>query len=90
MRYTTKEMVGGVNIPKLSQLQFCEGYVEGKINRKPFYPVKEIRSTRRLERTHSDVCGPMSAESISRQKYFVMLMDDYSRTCAAYFSASEV
>ncbi len=50
---TTKEVVGGVNIPKLSQLRFSEGCVEGKMNRKPFYPVKELRSTRRLERIHS-------------------------------------
>ncbi len=76
---TTKEMVDGVNIPKLSQLRFCEGCVEGKMNRKPFYPVKEIHSTRRLERIH------MSVESISQQKYFVTFINDYSRTYTVYF-----
>ena len=88
---TTKEVVGGVNIPKLSQLlRFCEGCVEEKMNRKPFNPVKELRSTRRLEHIHSDVCGPMSVESISRQKYFVTFIDDYSRILCCLLSASEV
>ncbi len=27
----------------------------------------------------------MSVESISRQKYFIMFINDYSRTCAVYF-----
>lgn len=38
----SKDMVGGVNLPKLSRFQFCEGCVEGKIKRKPFHPVGEI------------------------------------------------
>ena len=74
-----------MRIPKLSQLLFCEGCVEGKMKRKPFQPVGEIRSTRLLERVHSDVCGPLSVESIGRKKYFVTLMHDYSRCCRVYF-----
>ena len=80
----SKEMVGGVKLAKMTQLHFCEGCVEGKMKRKPFHPVGEIRSTRRLERVHSDVCGPLP-ESIGRGKYFVTFIDDYSRTCAVYF-----
>lgn len=44
----------------------------------------EIRSKRRLEIVHSDVCGPMSTESIGGNKYFVTFIDDYSRCCAVY------
>ena len=45
----------------------------------------EIRSTRRLQLVHSDVCGPMQTESIGGHKYFVSFIDDYSRCCAVYF-----
>ena len=47
--------------------------------------VGEIRSTRRLQLVHSDMCGPMQTESIGGHKYFVSFIDDYSRCCAVYF-----
>ena len=51
-----KELVTGVKISKVVKLSFCEGCVEGKMHRKPFKPVGEIRSTRKLQLIHSDVC----------------------------------
>ena len=44
----------------------------------------ELRSTRKLQLVHSDVCGPMQTESFGGQKYFVTFIDDYSRCCAVY------
>ena len=55
------------------------------MHRKPFKTVGEIRSTRKLELVHSDVCGPMSVDSIGGRKYFMTFIDDYSRCCAVYF-----
>lgn len=81
----SKEMVRGMKVMKTAELSFCEGCVQGKMKRKPFESVGEIRSTRRLQRVHSDVCGPMSVESIGRQKYFVTFIDDYTRCCSVYF-----
>ena len=62
------------------------------MQRKPFSAIGEIRSTRKLQLIHSDVCGPMPTESIGGNKYFVTFIDDYSRCCAVYFlkSKSEV
>ena len=34
-----------------------------------------------LERIHSNVCGPFSTTSISRHKYFVIFIDDFSQKC---------
>jgi transposase InsO family protein len=34
---------------------------------------------------HSDICGPMSVESISGSSYFVTFIDDYSRRTWIYF-----
>ena len=80
-----KELVTGVTIQKGAELSFCEGCVEGKMSRKQFKPVGEIRSRRKLQLIHSDVCGPMQKESIGGSKYFVTFIDDYSRCCSVYF-----
>ncbi len=83
--YDFGDVAKGVRISNLSDLSFCEQCVEGKMQRKPFKPVGEIRSTRKLERIHSDVCGPMPTESFGGQKYFVTFIDDFSRYCKVYF-----
>ena len=68
-----------------TSLSFCEGCVEGKMHKKPFNSVGEIRSKRKLQLVHSDVCGPMQTESLGKKKYYVTFIDDYSRCCAVYF-----
>jgi hypothetical protein len=80
-----KDVVKGMKISKISDLSFCEGCVEGKIHRNPFKAVGEIRSTKKLQLIHSDVCGPMRTESLGGHKYFVTFIDDYSRYCCVYF-----
>ena len=81
----SKKLVNGMDISKSANLSFCEGCVEGKMHRNPFNSVGEIRSTEKLQLVHSDVCGPMSTESIGGKKYFVTFTDDYSRCCSVYF-----
>ena len=80
-----KKLAAGIRLPKGATLSFCEGCVAGKMTRKSFKPVGEIRSKKRLQLIHSDVCGPMPTESIGGHKYFVTFIDDYSRCCAVYF-----
>ena len=72
------------NVTKAS-LDFCEGCVEGKMSRKPFKPVGEIKTTRKLQLVHSDVCGPMPVQSFSGARYFVTFIDDYTRCVKVYF-----
>ena len=79
-----KQMVTGVKIPKSEYLSFCEGCLEGKMHRSPCKSVGAIRSQRKLELVHSDVCGPMSVDSLGGHQYFVTFIDDYSRSCAVY------
>ena len=55
------------------------------MHRQPFKPVGGIRSTRKLQLVHSDVCGSMSTESIDGRKYFVTCIDNYSWCCSVYF-----
>ena len=42
----SKELMRGVSIPKSEELSFCESCIEGKMQRKPFEPLKEVCSTR--------------------------------------------
>ena len=60
------------------------------MHRKPFKPVGEIRSTKKLQLVHSDVCGPMHTESIGGKKYFVTFIDDYSRCCDVFSSGTNL
>ena len=53
-----KNLAKGIKISNSDSLLFCEGCVEGKMQRKSLKTLGEIRSSRRLELVHSDVCGP--------------------------------
>eukprot|EP00731_Ephydatia_muelleri_P018948 Em0011g988a len=81
----SQDQVKGLRIPCNTRMSFCEKCVEGKMARKPFQSVGEIRTTRKLQLVHSDVCGPMPTESIGGSRYFVTFVDDYSRFCRVYF-----
>ena len=64
--------------------KLCEACLEGKMSRKPFKTVGEIRSKRKLQLVHSDACS-MEVDSIGGSRYFVTFIDDFSRRCAVYF-----
>ena len=80
-----RKLASGVKLSTISQLSFCEGCVEGKMQRRPFKSVTHQQSKRRLELIHSDVCGSLQVESIGGSRYFVTFIDDYSRCAAVYF-----
>ena len=74
-----QDLVNRVEIPKSTEISFCEKCVEGKMFRRPFIKsVGAIRSTRKLQPVHSDVCGPMPMDSIGGKRYFVTY-------CKVYF-----
>ena len=58
------ESVQGISIEKMTKLSFREGCLAGKMHRKTFPAVGEIRLTRKLQLVHSDVCGPMHTHSL--------------------------
>lgn len=61
---------------------------EGKQSRLPFSHIGK-RSTDLLEIVHADVCGPMEVKSINGSRYFLLLVDDFSRMSFAYFLKSK-
>ena len=80
-------VVSGVDLKVVEPRSFCEGCMQGKATKHKLKPLGEIRSTRRPENVHSDVCGPMQTASSSGKKYMVTFVDDFSRSCATYFMA---
>lgn len=63
---------------------FCEICLAGKQRRLPF-SVSESRAENTCELIHSDLCGPIEAESLGGAKYFLLLKDDYSGYRYVYF-----
>lgn len=74
------ELKGSVNIDKSNCIVCCEG----KQSRQPF-PNIGTRSTEILEVVHGDLCGPMEEVSIGGSRYFLLLVDDFSRMSFVYF-----
>ena len=78
-------LIKGINFSENDKLNFCDGYVEGKMSRQLFKSVGGIMTTRKLQLVHSNVCGPMSVQSLTCRLYFVTFIDDYSRCVKVYF-----
>ena len=78
-----KQLATGISLSGKSSV--CESCVDGKMQEKPFKSHEEIKTKRKLELVHVEVCGPMHAESHGGSKYFVTFMDDYSQCSAVYF-----
>ena len=81
-----KSMVDGLNLNSKDQVdRNCQGCAMGKQHRQPFPKKSQSRSSQPLELIHSDVCGPMSVNSVGGSRYFVTFIDDYSRFTTVYF-----
>jgi transposase InsO family protein len=59
--------------------QLCEACLAGKHWRAPFPQVAKYRATAPLELVHGDLCGPISPATPAGNRYFLLLVDDYSR-----------
>ena len=80
-----KSMVDGFEFnPKEVLNADCEGCAMGKLHRLPFPKKSHHKSSQLLELIHTDVCGPMSVESIGGSRYFVSFIDDFSRYTTVY------
>nr|GEZ86711.1 zinc finger, CCHC-type [Tanacetum cinerariifolium] len=62
----------------------CEGCLMGKQTRKTYLSHTSFRENKRLELVHGDLCGPISPPTPTGNKYFMLLVDDYSRVIWVY------
>ena len=75
---SSKGMVGGV--PSIARVdQLCDGCALAKMHRTPFPCASSYRAERGLERVHGDLCGPVTPATPSGNRYFLLIVDDYSR-----------
>ncbi|KAL6647280.1 hypothetical protein ACP70R_014717 [Stipagrostis hirtigluma subsp. patula] len=73
-----EELVRG--LPELGKTELlCEPCLAGKQRQTSFPTKAEYRAERLLEMVHGDLCGPITPETPSGNKYFLLLMDDLSR-----------
>ncbi|KAF0710613.1 hypothetical protein AaE_012454 [Aphanomyces astaci] len=62
----------------------CDTCLRSKSKVLPFSRNKLPKSSRLLERVHSDVWGPINIPSISGGRYFVKFIDDFTRFIFVY------
>lgn len=81
-----KHCVSGMELKGVARIDKsnCVVCCEGKQTRLPF-PTTGTRSNQVLEVIHGDVCGPMETISIGGSKYFLLLVDDFTRMSFVYF-----
>ena len=80
-----KGLVSGVSITDKSDV-FCEPCQMGKLHRLPFN--KKLERDKKIkpgEKMHSDVCGPMSTNSIGGSRYFLTFKDEATGYRHVYF-----
>ena len=79
-----KNSVFGLPELKLPQNFDCEPCKLAKTKRKSFKPLPEIRSKKPLQLLHMDVCGKLPCASLGGSKYFLSIIDDFSRKVTVY------
>ncbi|KAJ9567458.1 LOW QUALITY PROTEIN: hypothetical protein OSB04_003424 [Centaurea solstitialis] len=78
-----KDMVRGV--PSITHpTQLCEVCLVGKQSRLSFPIQAQYRASKPLELIHTDLCGPIAPETSAGNRYFFLLVDDFSRFMWVY------
>ena len=81
--HTLHGMVKGnhaIGLPSSSNFEHkCSCCVAGKHARAPFPKATEFRASKPLELVYADICGPITPSTISGGKYFLLIVDDFSR-----------
>ena len=70
--------VRGIPSLKKPDVGLCKNYQIGKMGKTSFKR-KNYQSEEVLEIVHTDLCAPIGIESYSREKFFILFVDDYSR-----------
>ena len=66
-------------------VQSCKECLLSKHHRSSFSKESTFRAFKSLQLVHTDVCGPISPNSLGGNKYFLTFTDDFSRKTWVYF-----
>ena len=88
-RLQTKDMVTGIattanDFKAAGAGPPCEPCALGKAQRAPFKASGDSASSSKLELLHTDVCGPLPVTSLGGSKYFVTILDDYTKSSTVH------
>lgn len=67
----------------------CQSCLRGKQTRLSFSQEATHHASKLFELVHSDLCGPMSLESLNGASYMMLIIDDFSRYTWVYFLKSK-
>jgi hypothetical protein len=59
--------------------QLCDSCLIGKQRRAPFPREGQYRASKVIELVHGDLCGPITLATTAGNKYFLLIVDDFSR-----------
>jgi hypothetical protein len=62
----------------------CKHFQQGK-KTKTRFKSKEYSTTKPLEIVHTDLVGPTTTKGLKCERYFMLLVDDYTRMTAVFF-----
>lgn len=69
-----------ISLPQLKQVdQLCDGYLISKQRCSPFPQEAVYRAERPLQLVHGDICGPITPATLAGKRYFVLIVDDFTR-----------
>lgn len=78
-----KKMVKG--LPKIDQPKgICNGCLMAKQVRKSLSFQSKFSTKHALELVHGDLCGPIMPSTTAGNRYFLLLVDDYTRVMWVY------
>nr|GFA36744.1 ribonuclease H-like domain-containing protein [Tanacetum cinerariifolium] len=72
-------LVRGLPKLKFEKDHLCSACAMGKSKKKSHKPKSEDTNQEKLYFLHMDLCGPMHVESVNRNKYILVIVDDHSR-----------
>ena len=75
---SNRQLVEGLLVIKVPN-KLCRDYVVGKHHRTPFPKALSHQSCEPVELVHADICGPISPSTLGGNRYFLLIIDDYTR-----------
>ena len=69
-----------IGMPPLEEpMEVCQSCVDGKHHRNSFPSSINFKATKPLELVYGDIRGPITPSTLGGSRYFLLLIDDYSR-----------
>ena len=63
----------------------CSSCAAGKLHQDPFPSQASSQAQQALELIHANLAGPLEVPSIGGSRYYMLLIDDFSRMCWVFF-----